>query len=360
MNYRLATLLAHESIATAGTKTLDLTLKDVISRICIQVKATNNGSAPTAHPAKIISKIEVVDGSDVLFGLSGREALAKQFYDTRQTPFVINNYLDNTMNVVNYELYFGRHLYDPILGLDPTKFINPQIKITHNLASGGAAPDACTLEVVADIFDQKTPTLQGFLMTKENVSYTLVANANEYIDLPTDFPHRKLIIMSHADDKQPWEQYNEVKLSEDNDKRIPIDDKTSDLVKYAAGLWPRLQEYIEGVVLTTTRDFYVMSTYEVEFAGVAMGFASSYLTSDYAYGGNIDIRGSATANFKALVSGQAPFGALCIPFGNQQQIDDWYQMTDIGNLRLTLKAGSSPGSSSTCEVITEQLRPYAT
>lgn len=359
MNYRLATLLAHESIATAGTKTLDITLKDLISRINIQVKATNNGSTPTAHPATIISKIEVVDGSDVLVGLSGKELLAMQFYSTKRTPFVINNYLDNTMNVVNYEIFFGRFLYDPLLALDPTKFTNPQIKITHNLALGGCVPDACTLEVTADIFDQKTATPQGFLMAKENVAYTLVASGNEYIDLPTDYPHRKLVIMSHADDKQPWQQYNEVKLSEDNDKRIPIDDKTSDLLKYASGIWPPLDEYIEGVALTTTLDFYVMATYEMQFSAIAMGFAAAYLKSDYAYGGNIDIRGSASCNFKALVRGMAPFGALCIPFGDQMTIEDWYQMTDIGNLRLTLKAGSSPGSGSTCEVLTEQLRSYA-
>lgn len=358
MNFRHAVLLSHESIATAGTKTLDITLKDLISRINIQVKATNNGSVPTAHPAKILSKVEIVDGSDVLFGLSGRELLALQFYSSGKTPFVINNYLDNTMNVINYEINFGRYLYDPLLALDPTKFDNPQIKITHDLSSGGAAPDACTLEITADIFDQKTATPQGFLMAKENVSFTLVASANEYVDLPVDLDHRKLIIMSHVDDKQPWQLYNEIKLSEDNDRKIPFDDKTSDLLKYMGALWNPLNEYIEGVALTTTRDFFVMSTYEMEFTAMAMGFAAGYLTSDYAYGGNIDIRGSVTANFKALIRGYAPFGAIALPFGDQQKIEDWYKMGDIGSLRLTLKAGSSPGTGSTCEVITEQLRPY--
>lgn len=359
MNYRHAVLLSHESIATAGTKTLDITLKDLISRICIQVKATNNGSAPTAHPSAIVSKIEVVDGSDVIFGLSGKELLALQFFSTKKTPFVINNYLDDVMNVATYEIFFGRWLYDPLLALDPTKFTNPQIKVTHNLASGGSSPDAATLEITADIFDQKAATPIGFLMAKENVSYTLVASANEYIDLPTDYALRKLLIMSLSDDKQPWEQYNEVKLSEDNDKRIPFDDKTSDLLKYMGNLFPRIHESIEGAALTTTRDFYIMSTYEVELAGIAMGFGASYLTSDYMYGGNVDIRGSAAANFKAVVQGSAPFGALCLPFGNQDDNEDWYNVMDLGSLRLTLKAGSSPGSSSTCEVLTEQLRTYA-
>ena len=358
MKYRLASILAHEDISTAGTKTLDISLKDVISRINIQVKATNNGSAPTAHPAKIISKIEVVDGSDVLFGLSGQEALALQFFNTRQTPFCVNNYLDNVMNITNYEINFGRFLYDPIVAFNPNKFRNPQLKVTHNKANGGCSPDACTLEVTADVFDQKEADPLGFLMAKENVSYTLSASANEYIDLPTDHTLRKLIIMSLYGGKQPWEQFNEVKLSEDNDKKVPLDDKTSDLLKYYGNLWPPLDEYIVGAALTTTRPFYMMSSYEVVCAAMATGYGAAYMKSDLSYGGKIDIRGSAAANFMARIRGFSPFGSLCIPFGDQDNNGDWFDVGSIGNLRLTLKAGSSPGSSSTCEVITEQLRKY--
>jgi hypothetical protein len=280
MKYRLASILAHEDISTAGTKTLDISLKDVISRINIQVKATNNGSTPTAHPAKIISKIEVVDGSDVLFGLSGQEALALQFYNTRQTPFCVNNYLDNVMNITNYEINFGRFLYDPIVAFNPNKFRNPQLKVTHNKANGGCSPDACTLEVTADVFDQKEADPLGFLMAKENVSYTLSASANEYIDLPTDHTLRKLIIMSLYGGKQPWEQFNEVKLSEDNDKKVPLDDKTSDLLKYYGNLWPPLDEYIVGAALITTKPFYMMSSYEVVCAAMATGYGAAYMKSE--------------------------------------------------------------------------------
>ena len=358
MKYRLASILSHEDISTAGTKTLDVSLKDVITRINIQVKATNNGSAPTAHPAKIIKKIELVDGSDVLFGLSGQEALALQFFNTRQTPFVVNSYLDNVMNITNYELNFGRYLYDPVVAFNPNKFRNPQLKITHDKVLGGCSPDACTLEVTADVFDQKEADPLGFLMAKENVSYTLSASANEYIDLPTDHLLRKIIIMSLSAGKQPWEQYNTVKLSEDNDKKVPIDDKTSDLLKYFGNLWPPIDEYIVGAALTTTRKFYMMSSYEVIAQAMATDYAAGCMKSDLSYGGQIDIRGSAAANFMARIRGFSPFGSLCIPFGDQANNGDWFDVTGIGNLRLTLKAGSSPGASSTCEVLTEQLRKY--
>lgn len=358
MRYRNATVLASESINTAGTKTIDLTLKDVITRIQVQIKATNNGSAPTAHPANIISKIELVDGSDVLWSLSGKEALALEFYNTRKTPFCTNNYLDNTMNITVYSINFGKFMYDPLLAFDPSKYRNPQLKVTHNLVLGGCAPDDASLRVAADVFDEGEASPIGFLTAKELVSYALSASANEYIDLPTDYVLRKLLVMSLSAGKQPYEQFNEIKVSEDNDKRVPFDNYTSDYMKYLAAQWPPLYEFIDGVALTTSRNFYVMATYEMQFCAIAMGFAAAYLKSDYAYGGRIDIRGSVSANFKALVRGLAPFGAVPIPFGRQDDHTDWFDATKVGNLRLTLKAGSAPGSSSTCEVITEQLRPY--
>lgn len=358
MRYRNAVILPSEAINSATTKTIDLMLNDLVSRIHIQVKATNAGDTPTAHPAAIISKIELVDGSDVLWSASGKECLAMDFYDSRQTPFCVNNYLNDNMNITNYRLNFGRFLYDPLLALDPNKFRNPQLKVTHNLVLGGCVPDAATLRVTADVFDQAEASPLGFLTVKELVSYALSASSNEYIDLPTDYTLRKLLIMSLSYGKQPHEQYNKIKLSEDNDKRVPFDNSTSDYMKYVADNWPAIEEYIEGAAVTGTRNFYTMSTYEMEFVAMAMGFTAAYMKSDYAYGGRIDIRGSATTNFKARVRGMAPFGAVPLPFGDQGNHQDWFDVKAVGSLRLTLKAGSSPGGSSTCEVMTQQLRLY--
>lgn len=357
MKYRTSVLLSADSI-TAGTKTLDITVKDVISRIHIQVKATNNGNVPTAHPSAIISKIELVDGSDVIFSLSGAQAQAVEFYDTKRTPFCVNNYLASVMNITNYQLRFGRYLWDPILALDPTKFRNPQLKITHNYAAGGCSPNAATLEVVLDLFDEKEVKPTGFLMNKELMSYTLSGGANEYVDLPTDYKLRKLLVFSLYTAKQPWQQYNELKLSEDNDKRVPFNDKTSDLIKYFGDNYPNLAEYIVGVALTSTRPFFTMSAYETICSGLPTDYAAAYLTSDLSYGGTVDIRANTTCNFMAMIRGQMPHGGLCIPFGLQDDLDDWYDVTALGSLILTIKAGSSPGANSTCQIVTQQLRPY--
>ena len=130
MNYRLAKLLSPEDLGTAGTKVIDINVSDVISRIDIIFRTKNGDTAFEDHPAGNITKIEMVDGSDVLFSLSGREAQALNFYD-RGRP------ADNHMTGSNGEymraifgLDFGKYLFDPTLAFDPSKFINPQLKIT--------------------------------------------------------------------------------------------------------------------------------------------------------------------------------------------------------------------------------------
>jgi len=50
------------------------------------MKGTNNGHTPTAHPVKMVQKIEVVDGSDVLYSMTGVEAAAMNFLETKSFP----------------------------------------------------------------------------------------------------------------------------------------------------------------------------------------------------------------------------------------------------------------------------------
>lgn len=359
MNYRLATILAAEAANSAATKTIDIDVDDPISQLIIQMKATNNGSTPTAHPAKIITKIELVDGSDVLFSLNGYEIQALDFYHQARPPLNILCYDDDTQVVPLMNLNFGRFLYDQQLALDPKKFSNLQLKITHDLSLGGSSPDAATLEVVAHIFDQKQISPVGFLMAKEHFSYSLVNSAYEYIDLPTDWPIRQMIIQSLSADKQPYEQYNELRLSEDNDKRIPLDDKVSDLLKYLVGRYGPYTEGVQGIANIAAVTFFITPTYEVHAVVSGSQSDNAYFDVAAVYGGDIDVACNAdTTNFMSQISGYAPHGAITVPFGKQEDLTDWYNVTQLGSLKLRVKAGSSVGSGSTAQVVLQQLRRY--
>jgi len=358
MNYRKSVLLTAEACVASATKIIEFKGKDIISRIRIQLKLTNNGSTPTAHPATAISKIEIVDGSEVLWSLSGKECQALNFYSQEKQAIDLINYVDNEMACAMMNINFGRWLWDEDLAFDPSRFNNPQLKITYTLASGSSAPDAGTIEVVADIFDEVKPSPQGFLMAKEYYSYTLVASSPQHIDLPTDYPLRMLMIGSLSAGKQPWEQYNHIKISEENDKRIPLDDQTSDLIKYILDEFGAYEETIRAILTTSDVTYYTVPTYEVNPVFNPCNSETLYPILGLSYGGTFAMKGSGAGQVKGIVRGYCPHGIMAIPFGDIWDANKWYDVTKLGSCELVVTAGSGCTTSSTCQIITEQLRRY--
>lgn len=359
MNYRLAQIIPTESIAADKTWTVDISMEDPISQILIQYKTTNNGSTPTAHPAKCITSVELLDGSLVLQKLSGYQLQALDYWHGRRTPFQILNYVDNQNAVVLGTLHFGRKLWDPELAFLPSKFVNPQIRITIDLNAGGSAPDAGQLEVVAWCFDEKKVNPWGMLIAKEHYSYTLVASGTETISLPRDHPMKLLMIRSLGATLAPNEQYNTIRLSEDRQKRIILDDRTTDLIKYLVANREPVFEGLMGVANTTPVRHYITPAYEPHYGILPNDAAAAYMWTDIGdeRGGVVDIDSSgATTMFKAHVSGHCPHGSLAIPFGDPDDPADWFDVRKLQDLELRLVAGSS--ASGTCDIVCQQLHRY--
>jgi len=357
MNYRQASLLAQEDASTAGTKTVDLDIKDVISRIQVKYGYTNGSHDATDHPAKIVSKVEVVDGSTVLYSLSGREIEALDFFDGKKVRPYELEYRSGVPGYVLLDLNFGRKLYDPLLAFDPKKFSNPQIKVSHNKALGGSAPSSSTLEIVADVFDQKAVTPQGFLMAKEHDTETLVANAYVNVDLPTDYLMRKLLIMSRTAGYEMDNQLSTIKLDEDNDKRVIIDANMDDYFMEIENLFGPYREQLVGCFSgVASHGWYCTVISHCELEVRPIGSATVALDDEFG-GGYFTMTPSAVTVWRGGVQGFEPHGAVPVIFGDQDDLADWFDVTKVGTLRLRLKAAASPSGS--VEVVTQQLRKYA-
>ena len=356
MNYRIASILAAKAANTAGTQVIDLNLRKPISRITIQFKGTNNGSVPTAHPAKMISKLELVDGSEVLASLSGIQCQALNYYETGRIPTTVMEFRNDVMAIATYELNFGRWLWDTVLAFDPTKFNNPQLKITHDLTAGGSSPDAATLAAWAHVWDKQEAVPTGFLMSKEQFNYTLVASAIEAIDLATDRPYRSLMLQSLTGGKQPWQNFNKIKLTENNDAVVVINEElTSNLLKLFKD-HPKIVEYVHALDLLGGVTVYCTPTYEVGVVGLGIDAFNGSLYSAQSYGGTFSATGDNSEHAAFLITGTNPHGSMLIPFGVQSKIEDWYDVKDIGSLILKITGGS--GASGTCQIISQQLRNY--
>ena len=356
MKYRLASILASETATTAATKTVDINLIDPISQIIVKYNWTNGDHVADGHPAKMVSKIEVVDGSEVLASLSGIQAEALHFFNTKECRAQELEYRNGCSGTVLLPIDFGRFLHDTQLAFLPKKFRNPQIKVTHNIALGGSSVSSSSLEIFAHIFDEKAISPIGFLLSKEFFSYTLVANQYKSIDLPTDHILRKLLIKALTDNYEITDQFAEVKVSEDNDKKVPYNLDMADLIQFARQKYGEYHEQIVG----TYPDIGAQSWWVTPSNKFNIGLFNTYMQvsgwGDESYGGHYRGECSAVCAWRGNCVGFEPHGCVPLDFGIQDDLNDWYDVTKLGSLILRLKDGSSP--SGTGEIITQQLRKY--
>ena len=363
-NYRTTSLLPAKDVGAAGTEVIDINVKQPISRINIywQTKIVTV-SVELAALMECITKIELVDGSDVLFSLTGEELFALNYYDRGQIPDYEASLTVADFTKVALSIDFGRYLWDPKYALDPLKFRNLQLKITHSEAAANTSVVLNELIVEALIFDEKAITPAGFFQSKEVFTYTPATSASEFIDLPTDHIIRKLLIQSDSTDKNPFEVLDQIKLSEDNDKRVVFDIDGEEFFRTWKFMFPRFEYKMRLDLVVTAKTVFGVPSYdgdmkivydETPFVTAQSIFAQAVFTNNkIALAASIDIKADT-----ATIGGYLPLSVMCWPMGMQEDDTDWYDATRVGSLQLINKGASSVGSSPEAKIILQQLRRY--
>ncbi|MDD3137102.1 MAG: hypothetical protein PHF64_11435 [Methanoregula sp.] len=357
-NHRVATLLASKSNTTPGTETVDVDVRAPISRISIHNKVTSAGTVLTAHPAANISKIELIDGSNILASLSGYQCQALNFYNQKKTPNCFLTDISAVQTWQTFDLDFGRWLFDTLYALDPTRYDNLQLKITHNYQTADASASASTLEVYAHAFDKKKITPIGFLRAREHKAYTCGADGTtEYVELPIDQTIRQILVRASANDYYPWQVANRLKLSENSDAVVPMDISTSAFLKHINREYPRVEEPAAIAVNQTARDVYTMAVWQLHFG--LMPVTVTNIIAMEAVNKSLPVALDITAsdNCTGIISGCQPHACFPIPFGDQEDPNDWYDLAGVDKLNLQVKAGSA-GTNGSVSVVLEQLQRY--
>lgn len=361
MKYRLAKMYARTDHSSDTTIPIDIDYLDPISEFVIQLEVTNSTSVSTAHPVGAITKIEIVDGSDVLFSLNGREADALDWY-TRGGKFRANwNYAmsgGNSQRLIG--LRFGRWLWDEVLALDPKQFSNLQMRITLDIDAGGNTGSHNFITVWANLFDEKAISPSGFLMSKEIKSYSMGSASHEYTDMPTDYPYRSMLIKSLTAGTEPGQQLNSLKLSEDGDKRVVLDDGLNNILRTLGAIYPLVEEDWYYGMAHGSSDLYVAPTQQVTATGnqwreTCIDALLAFYDGD---GGQLDCDCyGASANAQIHVKGNLPHGVWSIPFGQPDVIEDWYDVRRVGQLRADLLS-TTGGDTDPCKIFLQQYRNY--
>lgn len=360
MNYRTAQLLAPEDLGASGTKVIDIDVQKPISRIDIRWRTTKVLAYMTAGSPGDLTRIELVDGAKRLVSLTGYELQALDYYNRPGCLFEHGQFLATNSQMSLFSIDFGRTLWDPELAFDPTRFTNPQLRITWDEDVSDTSNETNEMEVEAHIFDEKAISPLGFLSPIEHYDYTLGAdNSYETIELPEDRPYRQILVRAYQDGYEPWYSIDEARFDEGTLDRIAFE--YTNLEKYTRrmkSVWPIIVMPFVATGAASARNFYVpMTQYWSYFTGVQQsGTGNPYINAGSGRGGKLQILAGSTIQITGHVMGHLPWHCYQFPMGRPHDIDDWYDPAGK-KPRLRLRA-STGATSSTGQVVLEELYRY--
>ena len=370
MHYqRLATLLASETQGNSGTKYVDIDVADPITELVVRITGTNHSGAVNANvnPFRNITRLSIIDGADVLWSMPGVMAAALYaFTYGKLPPHLIDEAVSQSQQAY-LPIRFGRFLGDEEWSFDPKQFTNPQLKIEHNLAvpnavgSGGYLTATATLAAWARVMEG-APAPSAFIMAKDIETHAGGGSGYKTSDLPTDYPHRNLLIHAWKTKTLNVSVVSSIKLSKNVDKVVYYDHSTWYLARLMELWYEQVHLFRQlSLVDTDTRESY----FGVYAKGTIVSEAAAYIhTVDSWDAGSlthhVTLASSGAAESTARNAacnqwGYQPFSHLCLPLGNPGDPSDFLAFLPDDKVKLRLGDGSS---TSTITVACEQLRGY--
>ena len=356
-----------KTLADSGTVTIDIAVVDPISELLVNMWADNGGTSNKNNPIpRNISKIEIVDGSDVIFSMDGRLAHALAYYmDGRQHDLDIAEWETSTQSV-NIPLRFGRWLWDPLYALVPQSFRNLQLKISWNLAAvnpvgaTGYATGTGRLTVIAKLMEGLEAAPIGFIMSKNHYSFTSSASGEERVDLPTDHPYVMMMLRAWESGINMSSTLTKVKISIDEDKIIPLDLDMGDVRRRVIDQYGLIDVPIQfkgndSEVHQCFLGFLNTLVPVANAAGVIVGLGTFDAAQYTLYLRNHDGTTPTAVTVFLTVNGQLPWNTVLIPFGVFDDPTTYLMAPAHGSIKAILTQGNAGAE---VDVILAQLRNY--
>lgn len=235
MKKRDVYLVVEDAFTAAQTLPVDINVRNPITALTIRVAMTNGSAmteASTVKPHDEFTKIELIDGSDVLWSANMEEIQAYNAFRNGRLPYMGLTLEDSAVQTEVCHLMFGDKFWDLKHYLNPSDYNNLTLRITNSFTTAGAttwAASGHTITVIAHVIEEGAQAYEGFYSVKNMYYYSAVDGAVEPIDMPRDYPYEALLLQAYKTATRPDENLEHVKLSCDADSFIPIDIDMDDL-----------------------------------------------------------------------------------------------------------------------------------
>lgn len=358
MRVRDVYLLNAQTLNDSDTVIVDLTRGLKILSLFVKYQNTNGATSNTVSKLNgMVSKIQVLDGSNVLHSLSMQEELALNWYQRRKYPYAALTQVGGNDVVETCFVDFWRRPGDMSWYLDTSNYANPQLQLTHNFtisATAGFATGKGKLTVIARVIDSGAPSKLGFQMSKELDSFATAASGDHNTDLPLDFPIAGLLMINPADTKGPDDTLNNWKLTVDTDSFIPVNASIYDLLIGNIGEFGELDQSVEILTDTTftwKSDVYYPSAAWAGPAGATAKLLATVLSSN-------EVQGAMTTgesgSVRTSIRGGAPQSSIWFPFGDGFSPDQIFSPQGVGKFQSKL---TSNATGATAKVVAVQQHP---
>ncbi len=367
MLYRKYYVQDNFRLGDAGTRTIDVNIQDPITAFWIKFQSRNGATVNKANLLpQCISSIQLIDGADVLYSLSGQQAYALAAYQLGQMQENIFDESGTDPQTFSFPMMFGTKFGDKARSFDPRRFKNPQLRFTWNLAAvnvigaNGFLGGDLALSVLADVMEG-APTPQAFLMHKEIYTWTSAAAGWEYIDLPMDFPYRGMMLRGvKANTVWHW-IFDQLRMNCDGGQHIAMNIRGWDLMNWLATQLPIFHythcfRVSDGdTIQCVLRDH---ESVQLEVDAVA-DTTTLYTNAGWGSGAvatrTTGAAGAANMKMYADIQGRNPFGCAYIPFGDQADPADWFPTRSFKGIRMEIRGGVVNSANS---LVLTQDRPY--
>lgn len=362
MKVRDVYVTSAQALADSGSLTFPLNQLGKIQHIRVVLKATAGATSNTVAKLKHwVSKIEVVDGSNVIASCSGLEWFAANCFCNGFAPFHDLSAGAGVVTTDELLVLFGRHMGDREYYLDCSRYANPMLRITWAYtvsATAGIATGTGRLSLIARTIEDGAPPYRGFIMRKEIASWTTAASGDQPFILPLDFPYMGLYVAALKTTVEPDTIITNFKLTRNTDQYIDFNLAGRDAYgkNYADfGLFKQKFRPLVDTAATWLGDLYFKTGAYFTRPGataksITTAVAAESVTTAATTGGTADLT-------ELVLEGMGPAAACYFPFydANISQVanpDDFLNPTGLGELKLICTQGvvSAAGT-----VVVEQL-----
>jgi len=343
-----------------------LDVNDPITELHVQLEATNGATYNKASPLeRVITKIEVVDGSEVLFSLPGELALSAHASLVGKVPYGYRTEAGSDTPIQDIIIPFGRYMYDPAYALNPAGHRNLQLKTTWNLSAvttvgaTGYLTGSLQYSVLARVM-QNVPAPIAMLTTKDVFDFTSLGSGDQRIEMPDDYPWRALFVRAYESGTAWDASLTNLKLQAQGGRYIPFDlpvrefilQQKSSLPPLALGGDVRASDSVASETFIAESMVGAITQYDSRYV---FGTAWWWKSNVYMYVHDYDHTAATNADCWVLDHGWGLHNTFVYPFGILSEPATWLDAPALKPLRLYLTQGNAGAA---CNVAVQQVRTY--